>query len=439
MPTAMKKSPSNKPLNGSTSASSSWRNSESASNTPARNAPSDIDSPIASIRSAAPITTSSAAAVNTSWPPKRATTFSTGRMTRRLTMMTAPMASTPFTASNQPLGRPVRSGLQQWQQRNQRNHREILEQQDRKRAAPAGTLSCPRSPSHASTMAVDDIASPKPVTIAAGHARSHHHAMALSTTPLTTTCAPPRPNTRWRNAQSREGSSSRPTRNSSSTTPSSAKCKGAVRVGHHAQAPRTDHRAGGEVAEHRAQLQPAEQRHDDHRGEQEDGSLREQGHVVAGSPVRPRRRCDPRAPCGCWSCAVHSGPEKLADQGIDKTRVRAGISRRPGNTAHAVADRTIPGRQYRHEFSTLHCRLGEMIVEKSDARASERQAHQQFRRVRGGTAGRGRLPSVLRLGSAPSARGRRCVATGATYRVPSTPRVRSAHRGARIGRGCECR
>ena len=69
MPTAMKKSPSSRPLNGSTSASSSWRNSESASSTPARNAPSDIDRPIASITSAATITTSSAAAVNTSRPP----------------------------------------------------------------------------------------------------------------------------------------------------------------------------------------------------------------------------------------------------------------------------------------------------------------------------------------------------------------------------------
>ena len=45
MPTAMKNRPSSRPLNGSICASSSWRNSESASSTPARNAPRPIDQP----------------------------------------------------------------------------------------------------------------------------------------------------------------------------------------------------------------------------------------------------------------------------------------------------------------------------------------------------------------------------------------------------------
>src|SRR5213594_2950072 len=69
MPTAMKKRPSSRPLKGSMSASSSWRNSESARSTPARKAPSEGDRPIFSMISAAPTTSSSAAAVNTSRPP----------------------------------------------------------------------------------------------------------------------------------------------------------------------------------------------------------------------------------------------------------------------------------------------------------------------------------------------------------------------------------
>jgi len=67
MPTAMKNSPSSRPLNGSMSASSSWRYSESASNTPARNAPSAMDRPADWTNNAVPITTSKAAAINTSW------------------------------------------------------------------------------------------------------------------------------------------------------------------------------------------------------------------------------------------------------------------------------------------------------------------------------------------------------------------------------------
>ncbi len=69
IPTAMKKSPRSKLLKGSISASSSWRNSESARSTPARKAPSEGDRPIFSMMSAAPITSNRAAAVNTSRPP----------------------------------------------------------------------------------------------------------------------------------------------------------------------------------------------------------------------------------------------------------------------------------------------------------------------------------------------------------------------------------
>src|SRR2546430_656737 len=66
MPTAMKNRPSSSPLNGSMSSSSSCRYSLSASITPARNAPSAIDSPTHAISAAVPRTSSSVNPTNTS-------------------------------------------------------------------------------------------------------------------------------------------------------------------------------------------------------------------------------------------------------------------------------------------------------------------------------------------------------------------------------------
>jgi hypothetical protein len=66
MPTAMKNSPSSRPLKGSMSVSSSRRYSLSASSTPARKAPSAIDRPSHCISAAVATTSSSAAAVKIS-------------------------------------------------------------------------------------------------------------------------------------------------------------------------------------------------------------------------------------------------------------------------------------------------------------------------------------------------------------------------------------
>ena len=79
MPTAMKNSPSSRPSNGWICDSSSWRNSDSASSTPARNAPRPALSPASCISQALPSTTSKAAAVNTSGMPVRAITRNTWR------------------------------------------------------------------------------------------------------------------------------------------------------------------------------------------------------------------------------------------------------------------------------------------------------------------------------------------------------------------------
>ncbi len=80
MPTATKNSPMSRPLNGSTSVSSAWRYSEPASRTPARNAPSAMDTPAAAMSCAMPTTSSSVNPVNTSRRPVRATMRKSGRV-----------------------------------------------------------------------------------------------------------------------------------------------------------------------------------------------------------------------------------------------------------------------------------------------------------------------------------------------------------------------
>ena len=170
MPTAMKNRPSSSPLNGSMSASSSWRNSESASSTPARKAPSDIDRPIDSIASAAPTTSSSAAAVNISRPPCRAMNFSAGRTTSRLPTTTvgnrqqALRGRRPADAAV--VRRPCGEQRQQGQQRNDRQDPGTAARRMRRghvarragRARPA-----PTTPARSTTLPA-----PKPATTAAG-------------------------------------------------------------------------------------------------------------------------------------------------------------------------------------------------------------------------------------------------------------------------------
>jgi hypothetical protein len=99
MPTAMKNSPSSRPLNGSMSVSSSRRYSLSASSTPARKAPSAIDRPSHCISIAMPTTSSSAAAVKTSDVLLRAIQRSAGRSNRRPPRMTPPTIPMTLIAS----------------------------------------------------------------------------------------------------------------------------------------------------------------------------------------------------------------------------------------------------------------------------------------------------------------------------------------------------
>ena len=83
-------------------------------------------------------------------------------------------------------------------------------------------------------------------------------------------CTLPQPKIGRRSAHRRRGSSSRPTRNSISTTPNSAKCSMSCGSRDELQAPRPDDDAGGEVADDRAEAERARERHRDHRGGQVD-------------------------------------------------------------------------------------------------------------------------------------------------------------------------
>ena len=139
MPTAMKNRPSSSPLNGSMSSSSSWRYSLSASITPARNAPSAIDRPTHSISAAVPSTTSSEKPTNTSRRRASATKRSTGPHQQAPGGDEQRDHAERFRATvrEMPL---LAFAAEQAEHEQQRDHREILEQQHRERRLAAGRL-----------------------------------------------------------------------------------------------------------------------------------------------------------------------------------------------------------------------------------------------------------------------------------------------------------
>ena len=102
MPTAMKNSPSSRPLNGSMSVSSSRRYSLSASSTPARKAPSAIDKPTVCISAAVATTNSSDAAVKISGVSLRAIQRSAGRNSSRPPRTMVAITPSALAAPSQP-------------------------------------------------------------------------------------------------------------------------------------------------------------------------------------------------------------------------------------------------------------------------------------------------------------------------------------------------
>ncbi len=225
MPTAMKNRPSSRPLNGAMSLSSACRYSELASRTPARKAPSAIESPASDISSAMPRTSSNANAVNTSRTFAFATSRNTGRVRNRPITITATMAPSACAPSTQGLpvsaasadrsGTSAMSGIaaMSWKSSTANALR------------PTGALRRLRSAIVCTAIAVDDIAIASPATIAGTQPRPAAARPAASRAPHSASCSDPPPKTDRRMRTSRPMSSSSPIRKSISTTPNSAKCR----------------------------------------------------------------------------------------------------------------------------------------------------------------------------------------------------------------------
>jgi hypothetical protein len=189
-------------------------------------APSAIDTPTDCISSEMAITSSRAKAVKISRASVLAMKRSSGR-TRKRPPITRPASTTiTLTTAIQALPPPpALSGMpssgtmaiigiaaMSWNSRIE------------KLAWPAGVGIRLRSSSEASAIAVEDSDSPRPAISAIFQPTPASRAAPNRTAATSPTWAPPQPKMGRRSAHRRLGSSSRPIRNSSSTTPNSAKC-----------------------------------------------------------------------------------------------------------------------------------------------------------------------------------------------------------------------
>ncbi len=227
MPTAMKKSPSSSPLNGSMSTSSSIRYSDSASSTPAMKAPRPIDSPTDCVSQALPTTSSSASATKISRAPTFATIRSTGRSSSRPTSTIPASSARAMPASRQPNASPWAepAGASAPSTSSIGITARSWNSDTANADCPGTDFTMPRSASTCSAIAVEDIAQAMPSTMPTGHeVPAARRAIAATAATVTTTCSSPSPKIERRSDHSRLGSSSRPTRNSSITTPSSETC-----------------------------------------------------------------------------------------------------------------------------------------------------------------------------------------------------------------------
>ncbi len=228
MPTAMKNSPSSSPLKGSRSVSSSRRYSLSASSTPARKAPSAIDSPTDSISAAVATTSSSDAAVKISGVSLRAIQRSAGRSASRPPSTISATTPTALAAPHQP---SLPAGASAAATASSGSSARIGMAAMSCSSATLSTL-CPervairlRSLSTPRPMAVDDSARPSPATSASRQSTPKARPAARISSVEPAICTLPQPKIGRRSAHSRLGSSSSPTRKSISTTPNSAKCR----------------------------------------------------------------------------------------------------------------------------------------------------------------------------------------------------------------------
>ncbi len=225
MPTAMKNSPSSSPLNGSMSSSSWWRYSDSASITPARKAPSAIDSPTRSIMAATPITSSREKPTKTSRWPVPAMTRKSGRSAKRPAATSSTiMASARAAASHSRLPRDC-SGASRASSSMSGITARSWNRSTEKLACPPGVPSSRFSCSVASAMAVEDMAKPMPATSATISGTPSATPQAVTAASVATTCTAPIPRIERRICHRRCGLSPSPTKKSRSTTPNSANCR----------------------------------------------------------------------------------------------------------------------------------------------------------------------------------------------------------------------
>ncbi len=187
MPTEMKKNPSSRPSNGSTSACSSWRYSDSDSSTPAAKAPREAGSPTALDMAAAPATRSRAVAVNTSRALDLATRRNNGRIRSRppTRITTAPPAA--LMMDSQGVAAAAWLSARNGTAATSGTEARSWNSSTAKLSRPDAAFRRSRSASIGRTMAVDESASPTPSTAAAGQPAPVQCASTASRAPVTMT------------------------------------------------------------------------------------------------------------------------------------------------------------------------------------------------------------------------------------------------------------
>ena len=279
MPTAMKNSPSSSPLKGSISASSSWRNSLSASSTPARKAPSDMDSPATRASSAVAMTVSSAAAVKTSVTFIRATTRSAGRSSSRPPTTMAAMTARSFAGARADHGaagelRADAAWRDQRQRGEHRQHGKVLEQQDAEGGAAVRRFQLAalgeqlqhqrrggQREAEADEPGGDRLAARASQAATPSSSRAQQHLADAQSEHD----APHHPQARGLQLQADDEQQQHDAE--------LGEIHDAGHILHQAQAPRSDDQPGGDITQDGAQPQQAEQRDREHRGGEQDGGL----------------------------------------------------------------------------------------------------------------------------------------------------------------------
>ena len=227
MPTPRKNRPSRIPRNGSMSASIWWRNTDSESSTPARNAPIAIESPPSCISSAAPSTTSSAAAVITSRARAAASSRNSGFSRNTPATTSTASEATPIPIAPQREAAPASGGNGDMNATSASSG--TISRSSNSRIdtifCPRGEATSPRSPSSCITIAVEVITNPAPATNATGQFQPSRRPAQVSSTAHVAICSVPRPKICRRRFHRCEGRISSPITNRNITTPSSATCR----------------------------------------------------------------------------------------------------------------------------------------------------------------------------------------------------------------------